>query len=77
MIGREYTPYRLDVPGSYIPDLQAQLQADISAPLAGLNAMLGTLSAPCPAVLIDGAGDLAVPQAPYAISIDPIAPIAP
>jgi hypothetical protein len=77
VIGREYTPYALDVPGTSVPDLQEQLQAGTSAPLAALNAMLGTLSASCPTVLIDGAGDLAIPQAPYAISMDPINPIAP
>jgi hypothetical protein len=61
---REHTPYRLDDPVPHSnPELRDRLQAQLTAPLRALNAMLSiTAVPPCPSVLVDGGGNVMVPQ---------------
>jgi hypothetical protein len=70
----EHSPYVLDVPPMSNSGLRDRLQAGLSAPLGGLNAMLGlTTLGSCPDVLIDGGLNLLVPPNPRAvIEPDPI-----
>jgi hypothetical protein len=70
----EHSPYLLDVPPMSNSGLRDRLQAGLSAPLAGLNAMLGVTSlASCPTVLIDGGLNLLVPANPVVVTgPDPI-----
>jgi hypothetical protein len=59
----ERRPYGLDAPGSAAWSLVDVLQRGMSAPLTALNSMLGISTIlPCPSVLVEANGNLAVPQ---------------
>jgi hypothetical protein len=62
----------LDAPPVLVSTLRDQVRADFGAQVAALNAMLGSsTNVPCPQVLVDGGGNLIVPQNPQAV-LDPI-----
>jgi hypothetical protein len=57
-------PPLLNTPPFPMPDLRDQLRANLSAPLVALNTPLGTTNGQCPSILVDGGGNLIIPQNP-------------
>ena len=64
-VGIMYTPWgsSLSSPPEDEPALQSALQSGLSAPLNALNSVLGlNVTATCPDVLVDGGGNVMIPQ---------------